>query len=110
MRGPTPSPKSCAIAVEVMPMLDLYFIRLGQDGLAKITARRLGEIDSRSWLVPAAEAEDAVLDDWARVPRCPSRLSAGLVKFAPPEALFRLFLVLMASARVSWRGATGRGC
>jgi hypothetical protein len=27
----------------------------------------LGELVSRSWLVPAVEAEDAVLDEWAEL-------------------------------------------
>jgi hypothetical protein len=36
-------------------------------GLTRVTARRLGEAEERSWLVAAVEAEDAVLDEWAKL-------------------------------------------
>jgi hypothetical protein len=36
-------------------------------GLAEFTMRRLGEPESRSWLVPTEVAEDAVLDEWAEL-------------------------------------------
>lgn len=44
---------------------EIYSIRIGPDGLAQITEQRLGELVSRSWLVPATKAEDSVLDVWA---------------------------------------------
>jgi hypothetical protein len=46
---------------------ELYSIRPGPDGLARITVRWLGEPVGRSWLVPSAEAEHVVLDEWAQV-------------------------------------------
>jgi hypothetical protein len=49
----------------VMPALEICSIKPGPDGLARITARRLDEPVSRSWLVRVADAEDAVLDEWA---------------------------------------------
>jgi hypothetical protein len=46
--------------------IDIYSIhRPGPDGLSRVTARRIGELEFRSWVVPMAEAEDSVLDEWA---------------------------------------------
>jgi hypothetical protein len=56
--------------------VEVYSIRVGPDGLAKISVRTLCEPVSRSWLVPARDAEDAVLDRWAERG---ARLSAELV-------------------------------
>jgi hypothetical protein len=36
-------------------------------GLTRVTARRLGEAEERSWLVAAVEAEDVVLDEWGEL-------------------------------------------
>jgi hypothetical protein len=48
----------------VIPALEIYSIRPGPDGLARITERRLSEGVRRSWL---EHAEDAVLDEWAEL-------------------------------------------
>jgi hypothetical protein len=50
-----------------MVELELFSIRAGPDGLARITARWLAEPVGRSWLVPSADAEAAVLDEWAEL-------------------------------------------
>lgn len=50
-----------------MSELEFCSIRPGPDGLTRITARRVGEGARRSWVVPTAEAEDAVLDEWAEL-------------------------------------------
>ena len=51
----------------VTPTLEIFVIRPGPDGLARITARHVGEGARRSWVVPAAEGEEAVLDEWAEL-------------------------------------------
>jgi hypothetical protein len=40
----------------MIPPLEIYTVKHGEDRLAKITARRIGEIISRSWLVPSAKS------------------------------------------------------
>jgi hypothetical protein len=50
-----------------MPVLEIYSIKPRRDGLARVTERRVGEGVRRAWLVPAAEAEDVVLDEWAKL-------------------------------------------
>jgi hypothetical protein len=48
-------------------VFEIYSIRPGPDGLARITERRLGQPVARSWVVRIEEAEDAVLDEWAEL-------------------------------------------
>jgi len=63
----------------VTPALEIFVIRTGPDGLTRITARCLGEGTPRTWVVPAAEAQDSILDDWGRVTRPRARLPAVVV-------------------------------
>ena len=53
----------------VTPALEVYSLRPGPDGLARITARFLGEGARRSWVVPSAEAEESVLAEWRKLHR-----------------------------------------
>ena len=51
----------------MIPPLEIYTVKYAEHRLAKITARRIGETISRSWLLPSAKAEDVVLDEWAEL-------------------------------------------
>ena len=50
-----------------MPALEIYSLRPDPDGFTRVSCITLGEDVCRSWLVPAYEAEDLVLDQWARL-------------------------------------------
>lgn len=50
-----------------MPALEIYWLRPGPDGLARISVRIVGETARRSWLVRSREAEELILDAWAEL-------------------------------------------
>jgi hypothetical protein len=54
-------------SIDVSDIVEIYHLRHGPDGLSLITMRRLGEPESRAWLVPTEVAEDTVLDEWAEL-------------------------------------------
>ena len=48
----------------MMPALEVYVLRPGPDGLTRVSCRAFGEGVRRSWLVPSADAEELILDEW----------------------------------------------
>jgi hypothetical protein len=62
--------------------------------LDRITSHRLGESDSRSSVAPVADAEDAVIDEWAEfhddlldIRRTGSSVSPRLASFSSTEVV-----------------------
>jgi hypothetical protein len=51
----------------VMDDVEVIVLHPGPDDLTRITARRSDEINGRSCLLLSAEADDAVLDEWAEL-------------------------------------------
>src|SRR5687767_3559594 len=69
---PKPRAGACQrVACVVLPAaamgidLELMILRPGPDGLTRVTARYLYSLERRSFLVLTADAENAVLDEWA---------------------------------------------